>query len=116
MPTAVTPYHLHATDGDIRHVSGMRVDEKTWSIRYVFVEMSDWWQGHQALVSPQWISAVDWATDSGTVDPTRESVKGATTDDPAVAFDREPESDLYEHPAHPAYLTQALIHEDGVAV
>ncbi|HWG68883.1 MAG TPA: hypothetical protein VN692_05625 [Steroidobacteraceae bacterium] len=34
---AVLKYHVHATDGDIGHVRGLLIDEKTWSIRYMVV-------------------------------------------------------------------------------
>ena len=36
-------------------VKGLLVDEETWAIRYLIVETSNWWFGHQVLIAPQWI-------------------------------------------------------------
>ena len=52
---AMIRYHIHATDGEIGHVDGMIVDDETWTIRYLVVNTSDWWLGHQVLVAPPWI-------------------------------------------------------------
>lgn len=113
--TEVIGYHIHATNGEVGPVQGMLVDEKTWSIRYLVVETSDWWLGHRVLVSPRWIRAVDWATDSVVVDLTRESIKGAPPYESAARFDREHETDLYRHHARRGYWDPHVIHDDGVA-
>jgi len=41
-------YYVHASDGDIGHVQGLIVDEKSWAIRYIVVNTSNWWLGHQS--------------------------------------------------------------------
>ena len=33
-------YHIHARDGDIGHVQGLLVDERTWAILYLVVDTS----------------------------------------------------------------------------
>jgi len=55
---AVMKYHIRATDGDIGHVSGLLVDDETWAIRYLIIDTSNWWLGHQMLIAPQWIEDV----------------------------------------------------------
>ncbi|MEO8281450.1 MAG: PRC-barrel domain-containing protein, partial [Ideonella sp.] len=52
---AVERYHIHATDGDIGHVDSLLVEDESWAIRYLVVNTSDWWLGHQMLVAPPWI-------------------------------------------------------------
>ncbi len=47
---AVIGYHIHAADGDIGHVDGMLVDEKTWAIRYLIINTSNWWLGRSLVV------------------------------------------------------------------
>lgn len=111
----VVGYHIHATNGEIGHVKSMLVDEKTWSIRYVVVQTSDWWFGHQVLVSPRWINAVDWASNSVTIELTRESIKSAPAFESAADLDRERETDLYQHHARGGYWSKPMIHDDGVA-
>ena len=51
-------YRVEATDGDIGHVAGYLLDPVTWAIRYLVVDTSNWWLGHQVLIAPRWIDAV----------------------------------------------------------
>ncbi len=99
----VMGYHIHATDGDIGHVQGLLVDEETWAIRYLIVDTSNWWLGHQVLLAPQWIAAVSWPEATVSVNLTRQAVKDAPPYDPAAQLDRKRESDIYKHYGRPGY-------------
>ncbi len=99
---AVTGYHLRATDGEIGHVSGYLVDDETWAIRYVIVDTSNWWLGHQVLIAPEWISGVKWLDETVSVDMSRASVKDAPPYDPDMVWDEERDLDLYRHHGRPA--------------
>jgi hypothetical protein len=35
------------------NVQGFLVDERTWAIRYLIVNTSNWWLRHQVLVAPE---------------------------------------------------------------
>lgn len=94
---AVMRYYVHATDGDIGHVQGMLVDEETWAIRYVIVNTSNWWLGHEVLIAPEWIDDVYWAESKLEVALTRQSVKDAPIYDSKAAFGPEKETTLHEH-------------------
>jgi hypothetical protein len=94
---AVVDYHIHATDGDIGHVQGLLVDEETWAIRYLVVNTSDWWLGHQVLVAPQWIRDVSWSHDTVSVNLTRQSVKDAPPYESTALLDRARETAVYKH-------------------
>jgi hypothetical protein len=50
---AVMNYHIEASDGGIGHVQGLLLDEDTWAIRYIVVDTSNWWLGHQVLIAPR---------------------------------------------------------------
>lgn len=106
---AVTGYHIHATDGDIGHVAGFLVDEETWAIRYLVVDTSNWWMGHQVLVSPRWITGVHWNDRTVSVDLTRESIKFAPAYDPATEWTREQDLDLNRHYGRSAYGARPLL-------
>ena len=80
---AVIRYHIHATDGDIGHAQGYLVDDETWAIRYVVVNTSDRWLGHEVNIAREWIKDVCWSDASITVDRTREAVKDALLDEPS---------------------------------
>ncbi len=94
---AVVGYHLQATDGEIGHVAGFLVDDDTWAIRYLIVDTSNWWLGHQVLVAPQWIKGVHWSDRTVSVDLSRESIKTAPHYDSNVAWTRDQDESLYRH-------------------
>lgn len=100
---AVTGYHIHATDGDIGHVSGFLVDDETWAIRYLVVDTSNWWVGHKVLVAPPWIQSVNWSDQTVSVDLSREAVQTAPTYDPSADWDRDQEAGLHRHHRRDAY-------------
>ena len=100
---AIIGYHIHASDGEIGHVAGMLVDEETWAIRYLVVDTSNWWMGHQVLVAPQWVSSVDWADMSVTVGLTRQAIQDAPPYAGTEALNRQQETDLHAHHQRPVY-------------
>ena len=102
---AIVNYHIQATDGDIGHVQGLLVDEETWAIRYLIVNTSNWWLGHEVLVPPQWIQQVSWEDDTVSVNLTRQAVKDAPPYDSALPLDREREMGIYNHYGRAGYWT-----------
>lgn len=94
---AVVGYDIHATDGDVGHVDGFLIDDETWSIRYLIVNTSNWWVGHQVLIAPQWTGDVSWSDRTVSVDLSREAVKTAPAYDPSVELDRQRETALHTH-------------------
>jgi uncharacterized protein YrrD len=99
----VIGYHIHASDGDIGHVSGLIVDEETWSVRYLVIDTSNWWIDHRVLVSLDWVKSVQWLDRSVTVAMSREAIKAAPAYDPSALFSREREIDLYRHYGRTGY-------------
>ena len=105
---AVMGYHIEATDGDIGHVKGFLVEEETWAIRYIIVETSNWWLGHQVLIVPQWISNVNWFDNTVSVELNRQAVKDAPPYTPVVHLDREWEARIYKHYDRHGYWTNEI--------
>jgi hypothetical protein len=104
---AVVGYHIEANDGEIGHVKGLLVDADSWAIRYLVVHTSNWWLGHDVLVSPQWIKGVSWADQTVAVDLTQEALKQAPAYDPALPFTREMETAVYRHYGRAEYWHSA---------
>ncbi|MEO9148341.1 MAG: PRC-barrel domain-containing protein [Burkholderiaceae bacterium] len=100
-------YHIHATDGDIGHVESCLVDDEAWAIRYLVVNTSDWWLGHQTLVAPSWITDVGWLDATVSVDLTRQAVKDAPVYDAEALPTREQERGLFEHYGRPDHAVAA---------
>jgi hypothetical protein len=94
---AVKGYHVHASDGDIGHVDGFLVDERTWAIRYLVVNTSNWWLGHQVIIAPAWIRDVSWTSSTVTTSLSRQEVKDSPAYDSGVAPSRVDEEGIYRH-------------------
>ncbi len=102
---AVMRYYVHASDGDMGHVQGFLVDEKTWAIRYIIVNTSNWWLGHQVLIAPQWIVGVNWAECTVSLDLKRQEIKSAPPYDPTQPVNREHELQMHAHHGRAGYWT-----------
>jgi hypothetical protein len=94
---AVTGYHIHASDGDIGHVDGFLIDERTWAIRYLIVNTSNWWLGHQVLIAPAWFEDVSWVYSKITTSLTRQEVRNSPAYDSLLALNRGDEEGIYRH-------------------
>ncbi len=112
---AVVRYHIHASDGDIGHVAGMLVDEETWAIRYLVVDTSNWWLGHQVLIAPQWSNTVNWFDKTVTVSMTRQAIKDAPVYDPQAALSRDAEDRLYKHYGQAGYWTDSPVRDEDIS-
>jgi len=104
---AVVGYSIEASDGEIGHVHGMLVDDESWSIRYLVVNTSNWWFGHDVLVAPQWIKRVSWAQRCVAVDLTLDALKQAPKYDPALPLSREMEIAVFTHYGRAGYWPAA---------
>ncbi len=93
----VIGYHIDATDGDIGHIKGLLVDEETWAIRYLIVNTSHWWLGHEVLIASEWLQNVSWAEKTVSVNLTRQAVKDAPPYDSDSQLNRQEEMDIHEH-------------------
>lgn len=94
---AVIGYHLHTIDGEIGHVAGYLIDDETWAIRYLIVDTSNWWLGHQVLIAPEWITGVHWPSQTVSVALSRESIKQAPPYDSTTDWGREQDNTLHQH-------------------
>jgi hypothetical protein len=108
---AISRYHVQATDGDIGHVQGLLIDERTWSIRYLIVNTSNWWLGHEVLIAPEWIEDMDWATSTVTVHLTRQAIKDSPPYHSATLLQRDEETDIHKHYGRDGYWSREAMHE-----
>jgi hypothetical protein len=105
---AMTKYHIEATDGGIGHVHSLLLDDDSWAIRYIVVDTSNWWLGHQVLVAPHWIQEISWSEAIVTVNLTQQAIRDAPQYDPEVPLRREQEIALYEHHGRHGYWAEQV--------
>jgi uncharacterized protein YrrD len=94
-------YFIHATNGDLGHVDDFLVTGSSWEIRYLVVDTRNWIPGKKVLVSPKWVSSVDWRNNLITIKLTREKIQGSPEYFSHTAFSKEDElnlSDYYDSP------------------
>lgn len=95
--------HLHALDGEIGHVENFIVDDRSWTIRYLIADTSNWIGGRTVLIAPSQVRDVDWALHRLDLKLTRDDVRHSPVYDPTVGLTAEYErrlADHYEHVAH----------------
>ncbi len=100
---AVIGYHIEANDGEIGHVQGLLVDDKTWAIRYLVVKTSNWWMGHDVLVATQWIKHLSWDKQAVAVDLSRQTLKLAPRYDASLPLERDLEIAVHSHYGRKGY-------------
>ncbi len=111
---AVMRYYVHASDGDLGHVAGFLVDEKSWAIRYLIVNTSNWWLGHKVLIAVQWIDQIDWTECTVSIDMTRESIKHSPPYDATKPLEREHEAGIHAHYGRSGYWSREGTHEGSL--
>jgi hypothetical protein len=94
---AMMDYHVQANDGEIGHIQGFLVDDRSWAIRYIVVNSTNWWLGHHVLVSPKWVRDVSWSRSSIAVDLDRQAIKDAPAYDADTGEGRDAEVSIYNH-------------------
>jgi len=111
----VRGYKIQGSDEAIGHVDDFVVDDETWEVRYLVVDTSNWWLGHQVLVAPQWIERVSWSESKVSVKMTRQAIKDAPPYAPAAALDREQEASLHEHYGRAGYWAEDARRETEIS-
>ncbi|MEW6519094.1 MAG: PRC-barrel domain-containing protein [Thermodesulfobacteriota bacterium] len=94
---AVSGYTLLAVDGEIGQVKDFIVGDEEWRIRYLEVVIGNWLTGKKMVVSPTWITDVNWLRREVSVKLTRESIKSAPEYDPAQLISRDFELQVFKH-------------------
>jgi uncharacterized protein YrrD len=102
---AVSRYYLHASDGELGHVQGYLVDQQSWAIRFLIVNTSNWWVGHQVLIAVEWIDNVSWLDSTVTTGLSRQAVKDAPAYDSAELVSDSAAASLYRHYGRRPYNT-----------
>ncbi len=100
---ALEGHQILATDGDLGHVDNLLVEDQTWAVRYFVVSTSNWWGGHKVLISPRWVSEVNWPESTVALDLSRDQIKGAPPYDADALFERQHEQAMHEHYGRPTY-------------
>ena len=104
---AVSRYQVGALDGEMGQVHDFLVDDHSWAIRYLVVNTSRWWFGHEVIIAPEWIDDVDWTRCTVAVDLGRQAVKDAPAYQSERPLDHEHELCTHRHYGRDGYWPRA---------
>lgn len=102
--SATDNYNIHATDGEIGHVSNFLMDDDNWVLRYLIVDTRNWWPGKHVLLSPSGVTSIDWVEKTIFVDVTQDKVRSSPEWDPAALIHDSYEAKLRDHYEWPPLL------------
>jgi hypothetical protein len=100
----ITGYHMHATDGEIGHLADVLIDDTDWSLRYMVVNTSNWWQGKEVLISPRSTQDIRWTEHLIYLGVDRDRIRQSPDYDATRPLDPAFDSEMASHygPVQPA--------------
>jgi hypothetical protein len=93
----VMGYHIHTTTGEIGHVEDFLMEDETWKIHYMVVNTRNWLPGRKVLISPIWITGVNWAERQVAVFLSQEDLKDSPEYSPTEPVSQEYEDRFFKH-------------------
>jgi hypothetical protein len=94
----VSGYQIRASDDNIGAVEDFVFDEADWTLRYLIVDTSAWWQGgRRVLIGMQWVDEVDPVARQFHVRLTREQVRASPVFDDVASIHRDYETRLHKN-------------------
>ena len=85
-------HFVHASDGDVGHVNGFIIDDRSWAIQFLVVQTGTWWPGNQVRVAPELIDEVSWEDCVISLGSTRQAVRNSPRYESAVPFSNQDQS------------------------
>lgn len=96
-------YNIKAEDGEVGHVEDFIVDDISWKIKYIVVDIKKVFHGKKVIIDLNWIKDVSWANTRIHVDHKIEEIKNSPDYDPAEPVNRKYEEILYDYYGRPRY-------------
>jgi sporulation protein YlmC with PRC-barrel domain len=93
----VAGYKIAARDGDIGRVDNFLMDDDKWNIIYMVVDTGSWLPGRKVLISPSWVTDIDWSESRVRLDLEQNTIQNSPEYDPSEPLDRQYEERLYEY-------------------
>jgi uncharacterized protein YrrD len=106
---AVTGYVIQAQNGELGQVEDFIMDDETWAIRYLIINIGTWLSGKRVLISPQWIEQVSWSESKVLVNLPRQTIKGSPEFTGESLITRDYEIGLHAHYNRPGYWGEELV-------
>lgn len=93
----VAGYNIKAKDGAIGHVETFYIDTAHWKVRYIIVDTRNWLPGKHVIVSPAWVTGINWSESTMTLSLPQEAIEGSPEYNPQEAVKRSYEESLFQY-------------------
>lgn len=93
----VIGYFVHGDDEHVGEVDDFLVDDDSWGIRYLVMDVQAWWPGRKVLVPPRWIVCIRWEEKAVHITLSLATVRTAPRYDAARPIDPDYEARLQAH-------------------
>lgn len=92
-------YKVAAFDGEIGRIEDFIVDDDSWVVRYVVVDVGTALSGpnRRVLLAPSWLTSLAWTRKEAHTALTVEEIEESPEHDPTAPVDRAYEERLYDH-------------------
>jgi len=91
---AITGYHIETTDGKLGHLRDFIIDDETWHIEFLVIEMYSWMEAKRVLIARKHIKNIQWASSKVLVDVTSDELKYSPGYDESELFQEEASSTI----------------------
>jgi uncharacterized protein YrrD len=93
----VDGHTVQAADGELGHVVDFILDDEKWAVRYLVVDIGNWFPGKKVLISPKWIDRISFEESKVFTGFTREDIRLAPEYSDGVMPNRDYEERLHLH-------------------
>ncbi len=97
---AISGYHIETTDGQLGHLRDFIVDDKTWHIEYLVIEMHSWLSGKKVLIERKHIKDIKWAGSKVLVDVTKVTLEDSPAYEESAFFQPETRDTVFGNSLH----------------
>jgi hypothetical protein len=103
-------YRISAEDQVFGHVENLIFDDETWTIRYLVVDIKNWWPSKSVLLAPDWVKSISWLDREIHVDLTAKKIRNSPEFRPHQPIQRDYEERLYDYYGRKKYWEDVIQH------
>jgi uncharacterized protein YrrD len=94
---AISGYHIETTDGELGYLRDFIIDDETWHIEWLVIEMHSWVSGKKVLIARKHIKEIQWMGSKVLVDVTKYILENSPAYDESTFFDPQTLDSIFEY-------------------
>ncbi len=98
----VITYRVRGSDGAVGHMVDLIVEEETWKVESLVVDMGSWRSGHRVLLPSECVKEISWPHREVVIAMSRDEAGALPEFDPTAPVNRWMEEHRYDYYGRPA--------------